>query len=461
MEAAIQRLSNQIAIGAFIVFSLVICGFGLSLFIHQREEQSNQWVIHTYQVIDQLKDVSHRIADAETGVRGYTLTGRDVFLTPYRTTKDSLPAHLQTLRTLVDDNPSQSARVGELQKLTAQKLAILDRQVKLKSKTDPAEVARLVETGRQISIRISEKVRVMIEVEQSLLKDRNRRAESFFQYTNSLSVVLLLFIFLILLVGYRRLRSELEKREQNEMQLRAYEATLEEKITELQRSNEDLQRFAYVASHDLQEPLRKIHTYISLIADSFAEDLTDNVRPYFERIELAAARSSALIRDLLTYSRVSNQKETFKKVNLQDLVGEVIDELDIIIREKQAQIEVGPLPELELMPGQIRHLFQNLLTNALKYQRPQVPPHIRIEARPVADGYEISVADNGIGFDEKYMAQIFEPFSRLHNGSVYKGTGIGLAICKKVVQSHGGTLSASSQLGQGATFTAWLPGGND
>ncbi|GAB3497953.1 hypothetical protein GCM10027341_18810 [Spirosoma knui] len=251
-------------------------------------------------------------------------------------------------------------------------------------------------------------------------------------------------------------------------------ATLEE-LSEsnelLQRSNENLQRFAYVASHDLQEPLRKIQSFGDLLKKRHSDVVDENI-DYLERMQSAASRMSTLIKDLLNYSRISTQQESRELVSLEQIVRMVLGDLDLIIEETGAQVVVESLPTVMGDSLQLGQLFQNLLSNALKFRREGVPPLIEVSAKqltaedlPVgikpfrkASRYHlIEVADNGIGFHEKYLDRMFEVFQRLHGRSAYEGTGIGLAICEKVVTNHGGAITASSQPGQGATFRVYLP----
>ncbi|WP_461073752.1 sensor histidine kinase [Spirosoma horti] len=239
----------------------------------------------------------------------------------------------------------------------------------------------------------------------------------------------------------------------------------------LVRSNANLQTFAYIASHDLQEPLRKIQQFGDLLKTRYT-DSTDETLVYLERMQTAASRMSTLIRDLLEYSRISTQRDQSAPVSLQAIVASVLDTLDWTIQQTGAQLQVGPLPTLTGDASQLGQLFQNLLSNALKFRRADVPPQIQVWAQAVAfvdlpagvkpgrvavEYHRIDVQDNGVGFEEKYLDRIFQIFQRLHGKNEYGGTGIGLAICEKVVTNHGGAITANSQPGQGATFTLYLP----
>jgi signal transduction histidine kinase len=253
---------------------------------------------------------------------------------------------------------------------------------------------------------------------------------------------------------------------------------LQQRTAELARANSqlrglnaNLQEFAYVASHDLQEPLRKIQQFGDLLKTRYADSVGEGLI-YIERMQSAAQRMSSLIKDLLDFSRISTQREISGSVSLPTVVEEVVSTLELQVEQLGAQIRVGPLPTVLGDASQLGQLFQNLLSNALKFHRPGQAPLIAIEGRwlsadqlppgvkpgRAASAYhQIAVMDNGIGFEEKYVDRIFQVFQRLHGKSEYAGTGIGLAICEKVVANHGGAIKATSQPGQGATFAIYLP----
>jgi light-regulated signal transduction histidine kinase (bacteriophytochrome) len=229
----------------------------------------------------------------------------------------------------------------------------------------------------------------------------------------------------------------------------------------LQRSNGELEQFAYVASHDLQEPLRKIQAFGDRLRDKFREGLPEQGRDFVDRMRASAGRMSQLIDDLLSYSRVTTHARPFTHVDLSEVLAEVIDDLSARLEQTNGKIEAGPLPAIEADAVQIRQLFQNLLANALKFHNPSQPPVVRVNGGVIdAEGVpvvRVEVADNGIGFEEKYLGRIFHVFQRLHGRGEYEGTGVGLAICKKIIDRHGGMISATSQPGQGATFVVTLP----
>jgi PAS domain S-box-containing protein len=247
---------------------------------------------------------------------------------------------------------------------------------------------------------------------------------------------------------------DITERKRAEENLRSYMARLEQ-------SNRDLEDFAHVASHDLQEPLRKIRTFSDLLIGLHHDSLNDTVRDYLERMNLAAERMHTLVMALLRYSRITSHLESYTVFNLREPVEEAMGDLGSLCEESEARVEIGKLPEVKADRDLIRQLFQNLIANALKY-RGERKPVVRIYANAADSGlfWDIQVEDNGIGFDEVYIDKIFKPFQRLHGkSSPYKGTGMGLAICRKIVDRHGGIITARSTPGKGSTFIVSLPKG--
>lgn len=238
---------------------------------------------------------------------------------------------------------------------------------------------------------------------------------------------------------------------------RLAELKLEAYTAELERSNKELQDFAYVASHDLQEPLRKIQVFGERLQQRYGDVLDEKGQNYIARMQNAAERMQALIIDLLAFSRVRTHSQPFEKVDLARIVAQVMQDLEIGIAEIGATITVSELPVLEADPTQMRQLFQNLLGNTLKFQRPDVPLQVTVSCRLAEPFYEITVADNGIGFEPQYAERIFNVFERLHGRESYAGTGMGLAICRRIAERHRGDIHAESQPGEGAVFTVRLP----
>lgn len=235
------------------------------------------------------------------------------------------------------------------------------------------------------------------------------------------------------------------------------EEKLQKFAVELQRSNAELQDFASVASHDLQEPLRKIQSFADELKGCIGDKVDADELDTLDRMIAAAARMRTLINDLLSFSRVTSMAKPFSPVDLSLMVKEVLSDLEARLRDTGGRVEVGHLPWIDADPMQMLQLLQNLIGNGLKFHRAGVAPVIRISGENGGPNYRLAIADNGIGFDEKYLDRIFTVFQRLHGRKEYEGTGIGLAICRKIVERHGGEITARSAPGEGATFIITLP----
>jgi signal transduction histidine kinase len=267
----------------------------------------------------------------------------------------------------------------------------------------------------------------------------------------------------------RNLQYEINDRKASEEKIIELNKELISNVDRLEKANKELDMFAFMASHDLQEPLRKILTYSSRLYSKNKEKLDHEGLMDIKRIQKSTNRMKELIEDILMFSKLSVEKEVFVKADLGLLVEEVLDDLKEIVNEKKASIELGQLPVLDVNPGLIRPLFHNLISNALKYSREDVPPVIKIfpqDADAAAHDQHfttpgkycrIYVKDNGIGFDQKYAEQIFVMFRRLHNQANYEGTGIGLALCKQIVEKHKGYINVLSKVNEGSTFVVSLP----
>jgi PAS domain S-box-containing protein len=224
----------------------------------------------------------------------------------------------------------------------------------------------------------------------------------------------------------------------------------------LERSNAELSQFAHIASHDLQEPIRKVVTYASMLQDS-PVNMGEQAKQYIQKIATASRRMQVLIRDILTYSELSRRSPAFEPVNLQTIVGEMQIEFELLIEQKNARLQYHDLPTIDAIPLQMTQLFSNLISNALKYSSADRPPLITITSCIRDQQVHIEIHDNGIGFDQQYADHIFSIFQRLHRKTEYSGTGIGLAMCKRIAQNHQGDITATSEPGQGATFHITFP----
>jgi PAS domain S-box-containing protein len=272
------------------------------------------------------------------------------------------------------------------------------------------------------------------------------------------------------IIGFSKVTKDLTDKKMAEDQIRNFNEELKRKNEELEKMNTELQSFAYISSHDLQEPLRKIQTFATRILEKEQDNLSAHGKDHFRRMQSAAARMQKLIEDLLAYSRTNTSERVFQLTNLNIIIEEVKEDLKENIQEKNAVIETEDLGELRVIPFQFHQLIYNIIGNSLKYAREGHPPRIRIKGE-VANGikfngqkispknkyFHLTISDNGIGFEQQYNEKIFEVFQRLHGKTEYSGTGVGLAIAKKIVENHNGVINASGETNKGATFDIYLP----
>jgi len=271
--------------------------------------------------------------------------------------------------------------------------------------------------------------------------------------------------------------TDLTVKNKTQEELKRKTKQLERMNNELENANKDLTTFTYVSSHDLQEPLRKIQNFVTMIFKEEENKLSDTGKEYFHRLREAAKRMQALIDDLLTYARAKNMESKFEKTDLSIMVNEVKRDYEEVILEKKATIDATHLGEANIIRSQFRQVVHNLIWNSLKFSKPEIAPHIIISSEIVQgsklfngksaspanqllsnmDYCHITYDDNGIGFEPQYNERVFEVFQRLHSREEYKGTGMGLAICKRIIENHNGLITASGKLNKGVQFDIYVP----
>lgn len=460
---------QRIAFGFVTAMLLIAVGFVLSFYSYSRHSIDNGKSRHTDRVINALEDVLSSLKDIETSARGFLLTQDSIYLEPYRAVLPRIPKRLDELQQLLTESPVQQKRLDSLRRLSQNNIDMAGKVITAPPGRKNWTLAKsylLLEKMRLDDAR--RWVAIMVGHEKNEADLRDQQAIRSFRITVMIIFLLSVLTFVVLIISYNLLESELSHRQRVEDQLRAYEEELKAKIRQLVASNEELERFAFVASHDLQEPLRKIQSFASLLQHRYPNSFDPESHQFMNKIMQSAERMSKMIKDLLHFSKLSSQRNAYLDVPLADVVQRILNDQELQIKGLNATLEIGQLPIIKAMPGQIEQLFGNLINNALKFTRPGVQPIIQIVAEPI-DGsqypellpgrpyYKITVTDNGIGFDEKYLSTIFQLFQRLHNKQTYDGTGIGLAVCKRVVMAHKGYITAVSQPGQGAQFIVILP----
>ena len=446
---------------------------GASLWTRAHYRELIRSVDHTREVQAAIQDLLVSLNDAETGRRGFVATGDSTYmaLVDGATTKSSAIVH--RLADLTQDNPIQRVNIPVLERLVHDRLDLLKQTSQFGGQE--AAIQEEKRNGLAASTQLSKVLADMMAEESRLLDSRKQATDVTDFEAGALLAAGSITTILLLLWAYRimhryaaeRDRAESEVRHANqELQAkigqldllnRELEARVKERTLGLERSNHDLQQFAFVASHDLQEPLRMVSSYLGLLSKACQGKLDAEAEKYIGFAVDGATRMQALIRDLLAYAQVSTQAPVLTRTQLNEVVSQARYALLTSIRETGAEIVTEPLPELEVDPLKMSLVFQNLLSNAIKFRQPGGKPFIRIGARQEEGEWRISVRDSGIGFDPKYAKKIFGAFQRLHGKGEYPGTGIGLAICNRIIEVHGGRIWAEADPGAGATFHFTLP----
>ncbi len=493
-SASLKTLSRRLvrSFGAMLLVLLALLGFALWNF--HRLGQADGWKAHTYQVLLESQRLKEDLFLMDNGVRGFIVNGKPADLQTLENGKRGFRTHLSELQLLVENNPSQLSR---LQEAALQKDAYLQIAAGILSErlpTDTLQEALLKTSHTSVARRAAlDAARNTLDSFENAeknslagrIEDQNRwqlLTETTLWIGSAFAILLTAFLSSVCVRAVRESSSAYARlRESNDQlacaisqlqvvkdglevevgQRRDAEEKLRRVVGELKRSNIELEQFAYVASHDLQEPLRAVAGCVQVLKRRYEGKLDERADQFIEHAVDGAQRMQNLILDLLAYSRVGTKGKPFADVALDRVLDGALQNLSASVKESTAHIERAPLPTLRGDAGQLEQVFQNLVSNAIKF-RTEKAPHIKIgcvatqdEVR--GDGWMFSVSDKGPGIEPQYFERIFVMFQRLHTRTEYPGTGIGLAIVKKIIERHGGHIRVESEVGRGTTFSFFLP----
>ncbi len=472
--------SNLLKTSRYYLAGLAIIPLLLALtayFTNAAHMKSVAQTLTTDRFILSLDDLLNTVQDAETGQRGYMLTGSEEYLAPYVRAKGEIDQQFLAVTKFASQARVSPAILGQLKASIDSKMAELEKTISLKqSEGRNAAMAEIrTNRGQQDMARIRRLIGELKSEQTEAYEKRYAQQIRNQRYLTvalgvvvAISIMLLIFIFRFSTLyarerdeteaEIRSLNQELERRVQDrtaELEARTLES--EAQAIKLERSNEDLAQFASIASHDLQEPLRMVASYMGMLSRKYGSALDDTARTYIQYATSGASRMQTLVSDLLAYSHAGTEAITKKITPGDKICKRAVENLRLVIQENSAVVRFEGLPPIDIDEVKMTQVIQNLLGNAIKFRKPDVAPEITISAERRGSDWLFSVRDNGIGFDSKYSDRIFQVFQRLHGVGRYPGNGIGLSICRRIVEHHGGNLWAESQPGVGSTFYFTLP----
>jgi signal transduction histidine kinase len=452
----------------FLLGTSLLLIIGLSYSYHTINKQLlyfSEKVSHTQKVITALKETSSGLYEITFLTNSYLFLRDTTYNNKSLAALKTFPGITYNLDTLVSDNAVQKRRIRMLHS----KLQLFNTNTAILLKADAMALhpASFYSSYRQVGLQamsIRKLLSDMTDTENLLLQNRIQSKEIY-------SKQILRFNWLIMLVTVTFLSAAFILLDRELGRNKLYRVDLENKIENLNQSNSELEQFAYVASHDMKEPLRKIRSFADRAMIKYGKDLPQDVNQMLGKIDSSSRRMQLLIDDLLSFSQTVNSEAGPKMINLNFAFAEAQNNLSEVINEHNATIHCETLPNVEAYASQMIQLFQNLLSNSIKYHKPMLDPVIHVKCQPVTGSaipnvqpahrdiffHEIRIIDNGIGFDKEFAEKIFVIFQRLHDRNKFEGTGIGLAICKRVVSNHNGYIFAESMEGEGSCFYVYLP----
>jgi len=469
-----MRLSNKLAKIIFAGAAVLLLSIACILYLQVGDLfYSSKQVNRTNLVKFKLEKILSSIKDAESAQRGFLLSKDSLYLQPYFGAKEQSEQYLQELETLFRNHPEQQRNLNVLSSFIDVRFRSFNHLIEEYNRPEVRETVRnyfLLKTKESMD-QISEHVNKMVNLEESLMLQREKTQARHLKLTPFYALLFIITLLIILVFSYARIIKDLATSKKYLQQHEQLNLELRKKNTALELYNKELDSFAYIASHDLREPLRKIQIFSSVIVNEDHDRLSERSKYNMHRIQQSVKRMQKLLNDLLHYSHYTQPNERlFEPISLADVINEVEENLKELIEENNVTIIKEHLPFILGMPFQIRQLFENLIANSIKFKKEHEAPTISIEGTLVhrdqikghipahaSSYYKIVYRDNGIGFDPVYSEKVFGLFQRIHTPEKFQGTGIGLTICRKIVHNHDGFIKAYSEEDKGTRFEIYFP----
>jgi signal transduction histidine kinase len=447
-----NRSSKAIAASALLI---LICIGALSYRSQVRNEEDREWVTHTHLVVERLQAIRIDITQAETGQRGYILTGQDRYMALYGTGVDRLGQDIKALQDLISDNSEEQESIKRLRSLITDRLGELADGIEVRKQSGLLAGVEAVTQGNNGELwmeMIATQIGEMRRTEAELLSARLKTAAASTRKMKVLIACGNTLAILILLVKGFVIHREIGKRTLAEQNLKQANESLERRTAELSETNIELESFAYSVAHDLRAPLRHIAGYSGVLTQDYGPRLDAEGLRCLGKIVDCAHKMGTLVDDLLALSQIGRQELSFQDTALGSLVAQAVEDLAPEFAGRDLKWQIGDLFNAECDSRLMKQVFANLLSNAVKYTRKREYAVIQVGQTTVNGERVVFVRDNGVGFDMQYAAKLFGVFQRLHKARDFEGTGVGLAIVQRIIRKHGGRIWAEAALDQGATF---------
>ncbi|AOP33268.1 histidine kinase [Leptospira tipperaryensis] len=449
-----STIEKNVILGIVVITILNVVVAGSGFYAMNQSSDLRKWESHTQQVLANLEEALSSFSEMHASLRSYILYKDSFILDGYRENKKILLNRMENLKSSTVDNAEQQKRIAAAIPLLNEKIEFMEATVlnqKLKS-AENYSVPFHSSKGNELSERIKTILKEMKKEELSLLQFRRGESESNLKFSIGLIFLAIIFNISFISFQYILIFKESKRRQVAEDLLESSNANLKNYSSQLERSNKDLESFSYSVSHDLRAPIRGISGFSKILMEDHGDILPDDGKRVLEIIMQNAQNMGQLIDDLLEYSRLGRKEILFTKINMKELAQKVLEEVSNYYPNSKVQTAVGELPPAKADSGLLKQLLFNLVSNSFKYSREKENPKIEIGSFDDDGETVFFVKDNGAGFDMKYQHKLFNMFQRLHHLEEFEGTGVGLAIVKRVVEKHSGKVWGESQVNEGACF---------